>query len=58
MQALERMGRMKADGRWSRKLHRDEKWQALTNRCSDDRRGSDGSEIIKIWLNLEMKYIK
>lgn len=51
MQEVERMGRMKAE-RWSRKLHQDEKWQALTNHCSDDCPGSDGSEIIEIWLNL------
>ena len=55
MQEVERVGWMKADRRWSRKLHQDEKWQALTNHCSDDCCGSDGSEIIKIWLNL-VKY--
>ena len=55
-QEVERAGWMKAERRWSRKLHRDGKWQALTNHCSADCRGSDGTEIIKIWLNLA-KYI-
>lgn len=43
---------MKAKRRWRRKLHQDEKWQALTNHCSDDCSGSDRS---KIWLHF-VKY--
>lgn len=44
MQEVESMRRMKAERRWSTKLHRDEKRQALTNQWP----GSNGSELIKI----------